>query len=227
MKRRTWLLGAGGLGALGRLGGMGQSAGLGALGNAGAVAGLGLLPLRVAQAAADPLMGRVDLGAGLSVTVRGPWMRLGRVQGPTQVWTQQGRALDQLRWWAGLASGEPLRLASGAELQSDARTEADPPPVFEADMDPARWALLFERLWAREGVLLSLAAAEPVSLAGQTGLRLVHRWARRVDGLPMRSTVWAVVQQRRLYAAAYLVPEALHRQLQPAADALLAQARLG
>lgn len=227
MKRRALLWGAGALGAAGAAGRLGALGALRAAGTAGAVAGLGLLPLRAAQAAADPLMGRVDLGGGLSVTVRGPWVRLGRVQGPTQVWTQQGRALDQLRWWAGLASGEPLRLASGAELQSDARTEADPPPVFEAGMDPARWAFLFERLWAREGVLLSLVAADPFSLAGQTGLRLVHRWARRVDGLPMRSTVWAVVHQRRLYAAAYLVPEALHRQLQPAADALMEQLRLG
>ncbi len=166
--------------------------------------------------------GPQTVGERLTVEVPDAWNRLsaaGSYQ-PFDLWSQEGVALDQLRIWGGLASGETLfKVASGANVK---------PPVFTKGMSSEQMVGLVEALYALDGSMVQVSKVQPQPFAGvASGLNVQFSVVRKHDEVHLTGQAWLAVEQDRLYALAFTAPRlGFYPRLLPKAQAVASSARV-
>lgn len=188
------------------------------------VAGL-LLTLFAGCASVSKVEGDVTLGDRLTVRVDRAWNKFalpGQAQ-PYESWTQDGLALDHLRVWSGIRSGQSLM----APAQAPAGQKAPRVPVFRAGMAADQLANLFEVLYAADGSQVQVTRIEPASFAGQAGLRFELAIIRKRDDVQLSVLGWVAVRQDELFALTYAAPRlGFFPRGRPGVEAIAASARL-
>lgn len=168
---------------------------------------IAVLVLAVLAGCATPIEkieGERSLSESMTVQVSSAWNRL-RLPGgkePYETWTQEGLTLDHLRFWSGLASGEPMVLRRPAPAGGTAPRV----PTFDAKMTPEQLVQQFEMLYAADGSLITLGRVEPATFAGANGLRFEFDWVRKDDDVQLKGVGWLAVSQGKLYAATFVAP---------------------
>lgn len=159
----------------------------------------------------------------LSMKLPQAWNRMAVNDGqPYQTWTQEGLAIDHLRFWAGIKPGEPLR--KGA-LSPGAGQTAPRVPTYTKGMTLDQLAHLFELLYAADGSTVTVTKVEPAVFAGAQGVRLEFSLVRKGDDVQLHGLGWAAVYKDELFAASFVAPR-LHffNRLAPLARAVVATA---
>jgi hypothetical protein len=163
----------------------------------------------------------------LAVTVPTAWNKVQTPWGdePYDTWTQEGMPLDHLRFWGGVASGQPLMrkptVFFRARGEKDARV-----PTFKAGMSPEKLVSLFEELYANAGTV-RLTRVEPTLFAGEKGVRFEFTLMRRFDDLTLHGVGWVAVKEEKLFAATFVAPKlGFYQRLQPMAEAVVKTARI-
>jgi len=143
---------------------------------------------------------------------------------PYDLWTQEGIALDQLRLWAGIRSGDPLLKGSG---YVPAGQTAPRVPTFTAGMAPDQLVSLFESVYSRDGSLVKITKVEVATFAGSKGVRFEFSVTRKSDDVQMRGTAWAAIKDNELFAAAFTAPEmSFYKRLLPLAEDIAKSAQI-
>ncbi len=188
------------------------------------VAGL-VLALLAGCASVSKIEGDVTLGDRLTVRVDRAWNKFtlpGQAQ-PFESWTQEGIALDHLRVWSGIRSGQSLM----ASAQAPAGQKAPRVPVFRAGMAADQLANLFEVLYAADGSQVQVTRIEPASFAGEAGLRFELAIIRKRDDVQLAAVGWVAVRKDELFALTYAAPRlGFFPRGRPGAEAIAASARL-
>lgn len=159
----------------------------------------------------------------LSMKLPQAWNRMTINDGqPYQTWTQEGLAIDHLRFWAAVKPGEPLRkgLARPGAGQTAPRV-----PTYTKGMTLDQLAHLFELLYAADGSTVSVTKLEPSVFAGASGVRLEFSVVRKGDDVQLSGLAWASVHKDDLFAASFVAPR-LHffNRLAPLARDVVATA---
>lgn len=162
----------------------------------------------------------------LSLTVDDAWnmVKIPGGEQPYDAWTQEGLPLDHLRFWVGIADGQPLMKplpkASGA-------VEAPRVPTFKRDMQAEQLVKLFETLYAADGSLVSLSRVEPAVFAGAKGVRFEFTVINKSNEVNNKGVGWVAVQNGTLFASTFIAPR-LHffDRLYPRAEAVIRTAKI-
>ncbi|MEY4652662.1 MAG: hypothetical protein RI884_1243 [Pseudomonadota bacterium] len=169
--------------------------------------------------------GEQTLRGRMTVQVGQAWNRLAPsgLEQPYEAWIQEGLALDHLRLWAGIRSGQPLMVtAPPAHGGKPLRV-----PVFRAGMAPDQLANLFEVLYAAEGSAVRLTRLEPVVFAGGPGLRFELLVVRSHDEVHLSVAGWVAVRDDQLHALSYAAPRlGFFRRGLPGVEAIAASVRV-
>lgn len=188
------------------------------------VAGL-LAALLAGCASVLKVEGEQNLGGRLAVRVGAAWNKFslpGQAQ-PYESWTQEGLALDHLRLWPGVRDGQSLM----APVQAPAGQKPPRVPVFRAGMAPDQLVSLFEALYAADGSQVQVTRIEPVSFAGQSGLRFELAIVRKRDEVQLSAVGWVAVRKDELFAMTYAAPRlGFFPRGRPGVEAIAASARL-
>lgn len=163
----------------------------------------------------------------LAVTVPTAWNKVQDpwANEPYDTWTQEGMPLDHLRFWGGVASGDPLMKRAKplfrARGEKDARV-----PTFRAGMPPEKLVNLFQELYANAGTV-TLTRMEPAAFGGEKGVRFEFTLMRRFDDLTLNGVGWVAVKNEKLYAATFVAPRlGFYPRLKPLAEAVVQTARI-
>lgn len=160
----------------------------------------------------------------LSVKVSDAWNKLPNRSEPYETWTQDGPSLDQLRFWAGLRTGEPLVIQPPASV---AGQKAPRVPTFTAGMAPDQLVNLFELVYSVDGSSVKVTRIDPAQFAGEQGVRFEFLVARKRDDLQINGVGWVAVKNNELYAATFTAPQlAFFRRLLPKAESVVGSARI-
>ncbi len=142
--------------------------------------------------------GAATVGEKLNITVGSAWnhVKLPGAQAGQTVWTRDGLAIDQLRVWSPLRSGQLIREKVGEER----------PLTFDATMSTEQVIALFEGYYARGGnrFTLTKAAAHPF-LAGP-GTRIEFEWTMQSDNVRRSGLGYFAVRGGELHALMYTAP---------------------
>lgn len=165
------------------------------------------LALAVLAGCATPIEkveGERALSESLSVQVSSAWnrMNLPGAKEPYETWTQEGLTLDHLRFWSGVASGNPMAQPRPAPAGGTAPRV----PTFHASMTPEQLVQQFEILYAADGSLITMGRVEPATFAGANGLRFEFDWVRKEDDVQLKGVGWLAVSKSKLYAATFAAP---------------------
>lgn len=163
----------------------------------------------------------------LSVKLPEAWNKLNQygAQQPYETWTQEGAALDQLRFWAGVQPGQALMTLPPASVP--AGQKAPRVPTFAAGMTPDQLVSLFELMYSADGSRFKATRVETGTFAGEKGVRFEFTLARKRDDLQLNGTGWVAVRNNELFAATFVAPQlAYWRKLAPKAEAVVASARI-
>lgn len=161
--------------------------------------------------------GPVTIQERLVVDATG-WNRFAdKAPASTEFWTVDGIALDRLRFFVGVAEGEPLAKPLGKR----------PLPAFRAAMSPHEIVELYEAFTTEDASAFSVKKISPALFLGTPGFRFEFDLTRRLDDLALRGLGYGAVADGRLYLIVYSAP-ALHYFAKhlPAAEAAAASARL-
>lgn len=159
----------------------------------------------------------------LGVKLPTAWNRVAMHQEPYELWTQDGVALDQLRFWAGVTPGQSLMRVPN----TPAGQKAPRVPTFAANMTPDQLVSLFEILYAADGSQVRITKVESGQFAGENGVRFEFTVTRKVNDLQLKGVGWAAVRNSELFAAAFTAPElAFYRRLYPKAEEVVRSARI-
>lgn len=160
-----------------------------------------------ALAGCGAMVTKVDRGEALvanrlAVQADVPWNRFERgLIDPTPTWTHDGVGVDTLKFYVGVADGQPLvRLPPMA-----GQPNVEPPP-FRATMPPEDWVGLFRTLLTRDGSAFTLDRVEPVEFVGSRGIRFEYTLNRKVDDVRLKGVGWAAVRGNELHAIVYTAP---------------------
>ena len=149
---------------------------------------------------------------------------------PFDTWTREGLPLDHLRFWGGLKPGDTLMTRPMVYLRNEDQ-KRQRVPTFRAGLPPEKLVNLFEELYANSGAV-TVTRVDPVTFAGQKGVRFEFTLARRADYLTMRGVGWVAVKRDaangdELYAATFVAPKlAFFDRLLPSAEAVVKTARV-
>lgn len=178
-----------------------------------------------ASTSIEQVQGERALSESLVVRVDSAWnkMNLPGSKEPYETWTQEGLTLDHLRFWSGVASGQPMATPKPAP----AGGVAPRVPTFVSGMSAEQLVQLFEVLYASDGSLVTLGRVAPASFAGGDGLRFEFDWVRKEDDVQLKGVGWLSQRQGKLYAATFVAPR-LHffDRLYPQAQAIVETARV-
>lgn len=140
----------------------------------------------------------------LSMKLPQAWNRIAVNDGqPYQTWTQEGLAIDQLRFWAGVKSGEPLRKGL---VRTGAGQTAPRVPTYTKGMTLDQLANLFELLYAADGSTVTVTKIEPAVFASANGVRLEFSVVRKGDDVLLSGLAWASVHKDELFASSFVAP---------------------
>lgn len=143
--------------------------------------------------------GPVTLKDRLTVVVDRPWNQFQHgLADDTPTWTQEGFTVDALRFYVGVADGQPVAKGLGT-------TKAEPVP-FRAAMQPADIVKLFEALNTRDGSSFQLQQLAPADFAGGRGFRWEYAVTRKLDDVQLRGVGYGVVRNGQLFAITYTAP---------------------
>lgn len=163
----------------------------------------------------------------LSVKLTQSWNKLSQYgsQQPYETWTQEGAALDQLRFWAGIQSGQALVNLPSASLSSGQK--APRVPTFTVALEPDQLVSLFELMYSADGSRFTATRVETTTFAGERAVRFEFNVVRRRDDLQLRGVGWVAVRKNELYAMTYVAPAlAFWRRLAPTAESIASTARI-
>jgi hypothetical protein len=163
----------------------------------------------------------------LAITLPEAWNKLNQygAQQPYETWTQEGAALDQLRFWAGVQPGQPMMVPPPGRVP--AGQTAPRVPTFAAGMAPDQLVNLFELLYSADGSRFKATRIDTSVFAGEKGVRFEFTLARKRDDLHLHGVGWVAVRNNELFAATFVAPElAYWRRLVPKAEAVVTTARI-
>jgi hypothetical protein len=144
--------------------------------------------------------GTVDLPGNLEVRADAAWSRRPPSgKGPGfELWTTDGVPLDQLRFYAGIAPGQPLA--------APARAVGKQVPTFQEGLEAHEIVELYEALATRDGSVLTRDKLAPAPFAGGPGFRFEFTLIRKRDELTLRGLGFGAVRDGRLYLMVYTAP---------------------
>jgi len=163
----------------------------------------------------------------MTVKVTEAWNKVslpGNVQ-PYEVWTQEGLALDELRLWAGVRSGQALITLPAGSAQPGKK----PPrvPTYMAGMAPDQLVNLFETMYAIDDSLVNVTRIEPAIFAGEKGVRFEFTVVRKRNELLMQGVGWVSVRRDELFAATFVAPKlTFYPRLLPKAEQIVRTAQI-
>jgi hypothetical protein len=134
----------------------------------------------------------------LLVRADSAWNHVTVVGGSNVVWTRDGLPLDVLRFWVGVADGQPL-----APAAKDQR-----PLTFRAAMEPQEIVALFQGALSRDGSTFTLDRLEPAPFLGGPGFRFEYTLLRKADEVRLSGIGWGAVRGGQLHAITYSAPRA-------------------
>lgn len=180
--------------------------------------------LVVGCASAVKIEGEQLVNQRLSVKVSDAWNKLSvpGMNQPYEAWTQDGMALDQLRFWAGIKAGQALVTAPPSP---PAGQTAPRVPTFRVDMPPDQLVRLFELVYAIDGSVVTIEKVEPAPFAGDAGIRFEFAIVRKSDGVHLHGMGWIAVRKEELFAATFMAPRlSFYARNLPKAQAVVATA---
>lgn len=184
------------------------------------------LALLAGCASVVKIEGEQLIGQRLSVRVSDAWNKLavpGAVA-PYEAWTQDGMALDQLRFWAAIKEGQSL---VAPPPRPPAGAQAPRVPTFRAAMRPDELVGLFELVFALDGSVVTLGRVEPARFAGENGTRFEFSVLRKEDGLTLNGVGWVAVRRGELYGATFTAPRlSFFARHLPRAEAVVSSATI-
>jgi hypothetical protein len=144
---------------------------------------------------------------------------------PYNIWTQEGVALDQLRFWAGVRAGESLVTPLSSTAAS--RGKAVRLPTYAAGMPPDQIVNLFEVLYAMDGSRVTITKVDSAEFAGEKGVRFEFAVTRKNDEVQLLGVGWASVKKGELFAASFVAPKlTFFAKLLPRAETIVKTAQI-
>ena len=164
--------------------------------------------------------GEVTIRDRLVVTTDRPWNQFERgITDNTPTWTQDGIAVDALRFYVGLKDGELL-------APTPAEPKGTKPLAFRASMTPTEVVGLFEALYSRGGSTFQLDRLAPQPFLGADGFRFEFSGIRKEDEVRLRGIGWGAVRNGELWVVTYTAPRlAFFDRHLGAAEAVVRSAR--
>ncbi len=167
--------------------------------------------------------GDVVLRGKMVVALDKPWNQFERGIGNndnTPTWTQDGIAVDTLRFYVGLRDGDLI-------VPTPTQPAGQKPLAFKAGMQTNDVIALFEGLYSRGGSSFKLDKVTPQPFMGSPGFRFEFSGIRKRDDVRLAGVAWGMVRNGELYAITYTAPRlAFFGQHLKSAEAIAASARL-
>ena len=160
---------------------------------------------------------------GLVVTPGDDWNRLGaKIGRNAESWTLDGLPLNDLSFYAGIVSGQPL-------FREVAKKER-PLPHFSATMLPTDIVQLFEGSYrvAAQTSLFTIDKVEPTTFVGRAGVHFTYTFTVQGEEVKRRGEATAAIVDSKLYMITFEAP-VIHyfdRDIDKA-RAVMTSARLG
>jgi hypothetical protein len=142
--------------------------------------------------------------SSLTVAPVNPWNRWSRKPSKTgEVWTQDGFSLNELTFFAGVASGE--------SLYKDRQKKDRPLPRFDSRMTAPEIVQLFEASTRiiRQTSLFEVDNVEPAKLAGHDGVRFTYHYVVQDEEVRRKGEGRAAIVGGKLYMINFAAP-AIH-----------------
>ena len=168
---------------------------------------LGLFAAAMAVAACEPYKvveaGSQPVGDGMMITKTKPWVQILQPHapdGPDQVWTMDGMALNSLLIYGGLADGKVLVKVRGDDKRQ--------PPAFSSGMDGLEIAELVGNTISRGlagGVAVQTVSLTPAIFMGAPGFAAEFAFPAS-SGLEMRGFAEGANIGGKLYMLLYVAP---------------------
>ncbi len=136
----------------------------------------------------------------LSVQVDAAWNHLegGKPQPKYDCWTSDGRPLDQLFFFVGIAPGEPL---VNVKDKPDKQV-----PRFQKNMQPYEIMEMYETWSTQDGSTFTRGKLTPTTFAGGSGFRFEYTVIRKGDEVILKGVGYATVQKDQLYLMVFEAP---------------------
>jgi hypothetical protein len=141
--------------------------------------------------------GSTVVGDKMTLSIDSAWNHLPTSRYPWTVWTADGVAIDELRFWPGLKDGEALAPTANGDQR---------PLNFKATMQAHELVALFGSLYARDGSTFTLDKLEPADFVGVKGFRFRYSVVRYYDDVKLSGVAWAAVRNNELYAMTFTAP---------------------
>lgn len=140
--------------------------------------------------------------SSLTITPKSDWNRWSRRPSTKgEIWTLDGVALNELSFFAGVASGESL---------FKERNKKDKPlPKFNTNMLAPDIAQLFESSLRiiLETSLFQIDSIEPAKFAGNDGVHFTYRYTVQADEVRRKGEARAAIIGGKLYLINFVAPE--------------------
>jgi len=117
----------------------------------------------------------------------------------TPTWTQEGIAVDALKFYVGLNSGELL-------APTPTQPKGQQPLAYKAEMRAGDIVALFEQLYSRGGSSFTLDKVAPATFTGTDGYRFEFSSIRKADDVRLRGVGWFALRNGELWAIVYTAP---------------------
>jgi hypothetical protein len=167
------------------------------------------------------LNGQVVVKERLTVDVPDSWNQFERGEmANTPTWTNEGLFVDALQFYVGLKNGALI-----------APTPSEPKGVqaleFKSSMQAAEVVDLFQKLWSRDGSVVSLERVQPQAFLGGDGFRFEYSVVRKIDDVRLQGVAWGAVRNGELFVINYSAPRlAFFARYKPRVEAIAQSARL-
>lgn len=190
---------------------------------------LSVLLVMLLSACAAPVVkveGEQIVNQRMAVTLVDAWNKVALPDSkqPYDLWTQEGLAIDQLRLWAGIRSGQSL---TAPVPNRSSGQKAPRVPTYTAGMPPDQLVTLFETMYSADGSIVNMAKVESADFAGAKGVRFEFAVTRKSDDVQLRGVAWVAIHKNELYAASFVAPRlSFFQRLLPKAERVVRSARI-
>ena len=164
--------------------------------------------------------GERGLGERMLVSLDGPWNKVSAPDmGPAEVWTMEGRPVDQLLIYSGIKNEQVIHAtAMGANRKDFA---------FRSGMQPDEIVAMFEGMLTRDGSTFKLVKLAPADFGGAKGFRFEYALTRKIDNVQLSGLGFGTVSNGELFAIVYQAPRlAFFPRHQPRVEQMARSARI-
>jgi len=164
--------------------------------------------------------GERGLGERMLVSLDGPWNKVSAPDmGPAEVWTMEGRPVDQLLIYSGIKNEQVIHAtAMGANRKDFA---------FRSGMQPDEIVAMFEGMLTRDGSTFKLVKLAPADFGGAKGFRFEYALTRKIDNVQLSGLGFGTVSNGELFALLYQAPRlAFFPRHQPRVEQMARSARI-